>query len=78
MCRKPASPVHVNSVSDWLVSIGMPMYCAPLMAAGFDTLGRVSSLNEASAREAGLKAEHHIRILLSEAQLVAASGLVHS
>ncbi|XP_051731621.1 SAM and SH3 domain-containing protein 1a isoform X13 [Ctenopharyngodon idella] len=74
MCRKPVSPVHVSSVSDWLVSIGMPMYSAPLLAAGFDTLGRVSSLNEARAREAGLKEDHHIRILLSEAQLVTASS----
>ncbi|XP_065112030.2 SAM and SH3 domain-containing protein 1a isoform X4 [Paramisgurnus dabryanus] len=74
MCRKPVSPVNSSSVSDWLVSIGMPMYCAPLLAAGCDTLGRVSSLNEASAREAGLKEEHHIRILLSEAQLLKANS----
>ncbi|XDV42313.1 hypothetical protein PO909_010994, partial [Leuciscus waleckii] len=74
MCRKPASPVHLSSVSDWLVSIGMPMYSAPLLAAGFDTLGRVSSLNETRAREAGLKEDHHIRILLSEARLVTASS----
>ncbi|KAG1963997.1 SAM and SH3 domain-containing protein [Pimephales promelas] len=74
MCRKPVSPVHLSSVSDWLVSIGMPMYSAPLLAAGFDTLGCVSSLNEARAREAGLKEDHHIRILLSEAQLVTASS----
>ncbi|XP_056337713.1 SAM and SH3 domain-containing protein 1-like [Danio aesculapii] len=74
MCRKPVSPVHVSSVSDWLVSIGMPMYSAPLLAAGFDTLSRVSSLNEAQARDAGLKKEHHIRILLSEAQLVSATS----
>ncbi|XP_057208037.1 SAM and SH3 domain-containing protein 1a isoform X8 [Triplophysa rosa] len=78
ICRKPVSHVHVISVSDWLVSIGMPMYCAPLMAAGFDTLGRVSSLNEASAREAGLKEEHHIRILLIEAQLITANSSVQS
>uniref|UniRef100_A0A8C1H1U4 SAM and SH3 domain containing 1a n=1 Tax=Cyprinus carpio TaxID=7962 RepID=A0A8C1H1U4_CYPCA len=74
MCRKPVSPVHVSSVSDWLVSIGMPMYSAPLLAAGFGTLDHVSSLNEAKAREAGLKEDHHIRILLSEAQLVTASS----
>ncbi|KAK7132941.1 hypothetical protein R3I94_014985 [Phoxinus phoxinus] len=74
MCRKPASPVHLSSVSDWLVSIGMPMYSGPLLAAGFDTLGRVSSLNETRAREAGLKEDRHIRILLSEAQLVKAGS----
>uniref|UniRef100_A0A673JNA4 SAM and SH3 domain-containing protein 1-like n=1 Tax=Sinocyclocheilus rhinocerous TaxID=307959 RepID=A0A673JNA4_9TELE len=74
MCRKPVSPVHVSTVSDWLVSIGMPMYSAPLLAAGFDTLDHVSSLNEAKVREAGLKQDHHIRILLSEAQLVTASN----
>uniref|UniRef100_A0A8C2PXK9 Sterile alpha motif domain-containing protein 5 n=1 Tax=Cyprinus carpio TaxID=7962 RepID=A0A8C2PXK9_CYPCA len=74
MCRKPVSPVHVRSVSDWLVSIGMPMYSTPLSAAGFDTLEHVSSLNELKVREAGLKQDHHIRILLSEAQLVTASS----
>ncbi|KAK7150211.1 hypothetical protein R3I93_011463 [Phoxinus phoxinus] len=74
MCRKPASPVHLSSVSDWLVSIGMPMYSGPLLAAGFDTLGRVSSLNETRAREAGLKEDRHIRMLLSEAQLVKAGS----
>ncbi|XP_059354537.1 SAM and SH3 domain-containing protein 1-like isoform X7 [Carassius carassius] len=74
MCRKPVSPVHMRSVSDWLVSIGMPMYSAPLLAAGFDTLDHVSSLNEAKVREAGLKQDYHIRILLIEAQLVTASS----
>uniref|UniRef100_A0A672PP47 SAM and SH3 domain containing 1a n=1 Tax=Sinocyclocheilus grahami TaxID=75366 RepID=A0A672PP47_SINGR len=74
MYRKPVSPVHVSSVSDWLMSIGMPMYSAPLLAAGFGTLDHVSSLNQAKAREAGLKEDHHIRILLSEAQLVTASS----
>ncbi|XP_026088609.1 SAM and SH3 domain-containing protein 1-like isoform X5 [Carassius auratus] len=74
MCRKPVSPVHMRSVSDWLVSIGMPMYSALLLAAGFDTLDHVSSLNEVKVREAGLKQDHHIRILLSEAQLVTASS----
>ncbi|XP_051954720.1 SAM and SH3 domain-containing protein 1-like isoform X2 [Xyrauchen texanus] len=78
MCRKPVSPVHVSSVSDWLVSIGMPMYCAPLLAAGFDTLGLLSSLSEARVREAGLKEEHHIRILLSEAHIVTANSSVQS
>uniref|UniRef100_A0A8C1TEC2 SAM and SH3 domain containing 1a n=1 Tax=Cyprinus carpio TaxID=7962 RepID=A0A8C1TEC2_CYPCA len=75
MCRKPVSPVHVRSVSDWLVSIGMPMYSTPLSAAGFDTLEHVSSLNELKVREAGLKQDHHIRILLSEAQLVTPQAL---
>ncbi|XP_051581171.1 SAM and SH3 domain-containing protein 1-like isoform X9 [Myxocyprinus asiaticus] len=78
MCRKPVSPVHVSSVSDWLVSIGMPMYCAPLLAAGFDTLGHVSSLTETRAREAGLKEENHIRILLSEAKIITANSSVPS
>ncbi|TRY99604.1 hypothetical protein DNTS_007915, partial [Danionella cerebrum] len=74
MCRKPVSPLHVSTVSDWLVSIGMPMYSAPLLAAGFDELSCVSSLTEAGVRDAGLKEDHHIRILLREAQLVKASS----
>lgn len=74
MCRKPVSPVHLSSVSDWLVSIGMPMYSDLLLAAGYDTLGRLSALTEAAVRKAGLQEERHIRRLLSEARLIAASS----
>ncbi|XP_058249594.1 SAM and SH3 domain-containing protein 1a isoform X6 [Hemibagrus wyckioides] len=74
MCRKPVSPVHLSSVSDWLVSIGMPMYSDLLLAAGYDTLGRLSALTEAAVRKAGLQEERHIHRLLSEARLIAASS----
>ncbi|TSL47609.1 SAM and SH3 domain-containing protein 1 [Bagarius yarrelli] len=75
MCRKPVSPMHLNSISDWLVSIGMPMYSDLLQAAGFDTLSRLSALTEASVREAGVQEERHVRRLLSEAQHIAANGV---
>ncbi|XP_060738660.1 SAM and SH3 domain-containing protein 1a isoform X2 [Tachysurus vachellii] len=74
MCRKPVSPVHLSSISDWLVSIGMPMYSELLLAAGYDTLGCLSALTEAAVRKAGLQEERHIRRLLSEARLIAASS----
>uniref|UniRef100_A0A4W5LMQ3 SAM and SH3 domain containing 1a n=1 Tax=Hucho hucho TaxID=62062 RepID=A0A4W5LMQ3_9TELE len=70
MCRKPLSPGHVSTVSDWLVSIGLPMYATPMAAAGYDTLGRVSSLTENGVWEAGVRDERHVRRLVSEARLV--------
>lgn len=72
MCRKPLSPGHVSTVSDWLVSIGLPMYATPMAAAGYDTLGRVSSLTESGVWEAGVRDERHVRRLVSEARLVSA------
>ncbi|XP_053543285.1 SAM and SH3 domain-containing protein 1a isoform X9 [Ictalurus punctatus] len=76
MSRKPMSPVHLSSISDWLVSIGMPMYSDLLLAAGYDTLGNLSALTEAAVRKAGLQEERHIRLLLSEARLVTANASV--
>uniref|UniRef100_A0A8B9JKY2 SAM and SH3 domain containing 1a n=1 Tax=Astyanax mexicanus TaxID=7994 RepID=A0A8B9JKY2_ASTMX len=78
LCRKPTSPVHLSSVSDWLVSIGMPMYSDLLLAAGYETLGHLSALTETGVREAGLQEERHIRRLLSEARLVTASSATQS
>ncbi|XP_041716256.2 SAM and SH3 domain-containing protein 1 isoform X3 [Coregonus clupeaformis] len=72
MCRKPLSAGHVSTVSDWLVSIGLPMYASPMAAAGYDTLGRVSSLTESGVWEAGVRDERHVRRLVSEARLVSA------
>ena len=72
MCRKPLSPGHLSTVSDWLVSIGLPMYTTYLEAAGYDTLGHVSSLTESGVWEAGVRDERHARRLVSEARLVSA------
>uniref|UniRef100_A0A8C7HDD6 SAM and SH3 domain containing 1a n=1 Tax=Oncorhynchus kisutch TaxID=8019 RepID=A0A8C7HDD6_ONCKI len=72
MCRKPLSPGHLSTVSDWLVSIGLPMYATYLEAAGYDTLGHVSSLTESVVWEAGVRDERHARRLVSEARLVSA------
>ncbi|XP_029966786.1 SAM and SH3 domain-containing protein 1a isoform X4 [Salarias fasciatus] len=68
MCRKPLPLGNVSTVSDWLVSIGLPMYAAPLAAAGVDTLSRVASLTESGAWEAGVTDERHVRRLISEAR----------
>lgn len=70
MCRKPLPSGNVSTVSDWLVSIGLPMYAAPLAAAGVDSLGRVAALTERGAREAGVRDERHARRLLGEARRV--------
>ncbi|XP_060770058.1 SAM and SH3 domain-containing protein 1a isoform X2 [Neoarius graeffei] len=78
MCRKPMSPVHLSSISDWLVSIGMPMYKDLLLAAGYDTLGHLSALTETAVRKAGLQEERHIRRLLSEARLITAKSMSQS
>ncbi|XP_052326610.1 SAM and SH3 domain-containing protein 1 isoform X2 [Oncorhynchus keta] len=72
MCRKPLSPGHLSTVSDWLVSIGLPMYATYLEAAGYDTLGHVSSLTESGVWEAGVRDKRHARRLVSEARLVSA------
>lgn len=78
MCRKPTSPVHLSSVTDWLVSIGMPMYSGLLSAAGYDTLGHLSGLTEDGIRKAGLRKDQHIRRILSEAKLIAAHSASQS
>lgn len=78
MCRKPLPSGHISTVSDWLVSIGLPMYAAPLAAAGIDTLSRVASITESSVWEAGVRDDRHARRLVSEAQLVSAHRDVQS
>ncbi|XP_053147375.1 SAM and SH3 domain-containing protein 1 isoform X3 [Hemicordylus capensis] len=69
MCRKPVSPGHITSITDWLVSIGLPMYSNSLMAAGIDELSKVPSLTQACLHEAGITEERHISKLLAGARL---------
>lgn len=69
ICRKPLSPGCVSSVSDWLVSIGLPMYASALTEAGFSTLGQVPSLSHSCLQEAGITEERHISKLVSAARL---------
>lgn len=69
MCRRPQPSANISSVSDWLTSIGLPMYASSLAAAGVHTLSRLSSLTESGAREAGVL-ERHLRRLVDEARLV--------
>lgn len=72
MCRRPQPSGAVSSLSDWLTSIGLPMYAAPLAAAGVDTLSRVASLTEGAARDAGVRDQRHLRRLVSEARTLGA------
>uniref|UniRef100_A0A2R9ACN8 SAM and SH3 domain-containing protein 1 n=1 Tax=Pan paniscus TaxID=9597 RepID=A0A2R9ACN8_PANPA len=69
ICRKPVSPGYISSVSDWLISIGLPMYASTLSTAGFSTLSQVPSLSHTCLQEAGITEERHIRKLLSAARL---------
>ncbi|XP_039636977.1 SAM and SH3 domain-containing protein 1a isoform X8 [Perca fluviatilis] len=78
MCRKPLPSGNISTVSDWLTSIGLPMYATSLVAAGVDTLSRVALLTESSAWEAGVRDERHARRLVSEARLVGSHREVQS
>lgn len=78
MCRKPPTLGNVSTVSDWLISIGLPMYSTTLATAGIDTLSRVALLTEGSVWEAGVRDERHVRRLISEARLVHAHREVQS
>nr|XP_023405996.1 SAM and SH3 domain-containing protein 1 isoform X1 [Loxodonta africana] len=69
ICRKPLSPGCVSSVSDWLISIGLPMYTSALTEAGFSTLSQVPSLSHTCLQEAGITEERHISKLVSAARL---------
>ncbi|XP_040285197.1 SAM and SH3 domain-containing protein 1 isoform X5 [Bufo bufo] len=70
ICRKPISPGHISSVSDWLISIGLPMYTQPLMEAGFTTLSKVPALSQTHLQGAGIKEERHINKLLGAVRLI--------
>ncbi|XP_008284381.1 SAM and SH3 domain-containing protein 1a isoform X1 [Stegastes partitus] len=78
MCRKPLSFGNISTVSDWLVSIGLPMYATSLAAVGVDTLSRVALLTESSVWEAGVRDERHVRRLVTEARSVNAHREVQS
>lgn len=78
MCRRPLLSGHISTVSDWLISIGLPMYATSLAAVGIDTLSRVALLTEGRAWEAGVRDERHARRLVSEARLVSAQREVQS
>ncbi|KAG5276815.1 hypothetical protein AALO_G00110060 [Alosa alosa] len=72
-CRKPTSPCRSASlsVSDWLVSIGLPMYAAPLASVGCDSLAGVRALTEECLHQAGVSQDGHVRWILHEARLLA-------
>ncbi|NWT64462.1 SASH1 protein, partial [Prunella himalayana] len=69
ICRKPVSPGLITSVSDWLISIGLPMYSSLLTEAGFNTLSKVPSLSQTCLQKAGITEERHISKLLEAARL---------
>ncbi|NWJ04100.1 SASH1 protein, partial [Crypturellus undulatus] len=69
ICRKPVSPGLITSVSDWLISIGLPMYSSTLIEAGFNTLSKVPSLSQTCLQESGITEERHISKLLTAARL---------
>ncbi|XP_051908831.1 SAM and SH3 domain-containing protein 1a isoform X2 [Hippocampus zosterae] len=71
ICRRPAPSGSVSTVSDWLVSIGLPMYASALASAGVDSLSGVASLTESAAWEAGVRNHAHARRLVGEARIAA-------
>ncbi|KAJ7342032.1 hypothetical protein JRQ81_008426 [Phrynocephalus forsythii] len=70
ICRKPVSPGHITSITDWLVSIGLPMYSSSFIAAGVNDLSKVPSLSQTLLHEAGVTEERHISKLLAAARLL--------
>ncbi|XP_034274879.1 SAM and SH3 domain-containing protein 1 isoform X7 [Pantherophis guttatus] len=70
ICRKPVSPGNISSITDWLVSVGLPMYSVSLRAAGINDLSKVPSLSQTSLHEAGITEERHISKLLAAARLL--------
>ncbi|XP_068087810.1 SAM and SH3 domain-containing protein 1 isoform X2 [Hyperolius riggenbachi] len=68
--RKPISPGHISSVSDWLISIGLPMYTHPLMGAGFTTLSKMPALSQTHLHDIGIQEEKHINKILGAARLI--------
>ncbi|CAI9539931.1 unnamed protein product [Staurois parvus] len=70
ICRKPVSPGYISSVSDWLISIGLPMYARPLLEAGFTSLNKVPALSQTHLRGIGIKEERHINKILGAARLI--------
>ncbi|XP_043924843.1 SAM and SH3 domain-containing protein 1 isoform X4 [Protopterus annectens] len=70
ICKKATSPGHISSVSDWLISVGLPMYVDILTAAGVDSLDKVPSLSEDCLQEAGIKDQKHIYWLVGAAKLL--------
>lgn len=78
MSRKPLPSSNISTVSDWLTSIGLPMYTSSLAAAGVNTLSQLALLTESSVWEAGVRDERHARRLVSEARLVNAHREVQS
>uniref|UniRef100_A0A6I8NEI7 SAM and SH3 domain-containing protein 1 n=1 Tax=Ornithorhynchus anatinus TaxID=9258 RepID=A0A6I8NEI7_ORNAN len=69
ICRKPVSPGCITSISDWLISIGLPMYASTLTEAGFTTLSKVPSLSQTCLQEAGITEERHLSKLIAAARL---------
>ncbi|XP_025019677.1 SAM and SH3 domain-containing protein 1 isoform X2 [Python bivittatus] len=70
ICRKPVSPGNISSITDWLVSVGLPMYSVSLRAAGIHDLSKVPSLSQTLLHEAGITEERHISKLLAAARLL--------
>lgn len=68
--RKPSVPGGASTTSDWLVSVGLPMYIGGFKAVGLHSLEHVSSLTEQVLLRAGVQEERHVRRLLEEARRV--------
>lgn len=55
----------LNSVSDWLISLGLPMYIGNLQEVGYDDMGSMPNMEEKHFQYAGVVDPRHMRRLLT-------------
>lgn len=64
-CLDPVLEANYNSVTDWLVSLGLPMYDNLLKLAGYNHLSRVATIRTTDLQDCGITNAQHIRLLTS-------------
>lgn len=52
-----------TSISDWLTSLGLPMYIQPFFAKGWDELHILVNMEEEDLRTCGVEDPKHLRRL---------------
>ncbi|XP_048829789.1 LOW QUALITY PROTEIN: SAM and SH3 domain-containing protein 1 [Brienomyrus brachyistius] len=72
--KRAPSAGQISTTTDWLVSIGLPMYVRSFTQAGFTSLEQVSLLTEPHVLRLGVKDERHVQLLLGAANLLRTQG----
>lgn len=60
----------LSSVSDWLISLGLPMYIENLREVGYDDMGSMPNMEEKHFQYAGVVDPRHMRRLLASVDLM--------